>query len=489
MFIINTRCVTAGSLTSLPAAILTQTESLTSSSAAILTQALVESVVPGRRFPKTKERRRKWELALRRKDFSANNRTMICSEHFRREEFDRTGQTVRLKEGVVPSIFNFPAHLQRMPRHCSVGGCSSRDNRETREAGITFHRLPKGATRRHLWISNARRPKSWDPKTDFVYFCSKHFTPQSFELTGCSGVRRLKEEAVPTMFEISTGAKHRTSARQKGVESSVRRRSRRIQSRDGSSSSSAVKCEPPPKEDTSPSNECDQVPEPASSPGPRPLSPSRYMRRLPPPAGFHLAKEHSYALLSPGLWRRRYDHVVDSLENVLRQLHAARRRESRLRRSLMLLRDQHAKGQAPPPHKHKGRAPRGGAGLHSQSSEGSCSHCGGGRTLTPPNRGRSHQVQRSANTWTCGRTQVQIVKLTDGGLGEEGGTMEQVLLIPESMLEELLLEPESLCGVHHVNSTELETSGPQNQNQRSREGRDTDETSGRLSAAAQHTLH
>ncbi|XP_058468913.1 THAP domain-containing protein 6-like [Solea solea] len=64
-------------------------------------------------FPKTRERRRKWELALRRDSFAASDRTLLCSEHFRSEDFDRTGQTVRLKDGVVPSIFDFPAHLQK----------------------------------------------------------------------------------------------------------------------------------------------------------------------------------------------------------------------------------------------------------------------------------------------------------------------------------------------------------------------------------------
>ncbi|XP_061883612.1 THAP domain-containing protein 3-like [Entelurus aequoreus] len=65
------------------------------------------------RFPKTGERKRQWELALRRDGFVASGRTVLCSEHFRSEDFDRTGQTVRLKDGVVPTIFNFPAHLQR----------------------------------------------------------------------------------------------------------------------------------------------------------------------------------------------------------------------------------------------------------------------------------------------------------------------------------------------------------------------------------------
>ncbi|XP_070814251.1 THAP domain-containing protein 6-like [Chaetodon trifascialis] len=65
------------------------------------------------KFPKCSERRRQWKRALRRDGFVANNRSLLCSEHFSNEDFDRTGQTVRLKAGAVPTIFNFPVHLQR----------------------------------------------------------------------------------------------------------------------------------------------------------------------------------------------------------------------------------------------------------------------------------------------------------------------------------------------------------------------------------------
>ncbi|XP_037535154.1 THAP domain-containing protein 6 isoform X2 [Nematolebias whitei] len=63
------------------------------------------------RFPKDKERRKQWETAVRRKGVSASPSSMLCSDHFRPENFDRTGQTVRLRAGVVPSVFSFPAHL------------------------------------------------------------------------------------------------------------------------------------------------------------------------------------------------------------------------------------------------------------------------------------------------------------------------------------------------------------------------------------------
>ncbi|CAN9500127.1 unnamed protein product [Ophioblennius macclurei] len=64
------------------------------------------------KFPKQKAARRQWEAALRRRGFSASSSTVLCSAHFRREDFDTTGQIVRVRAGVKPSVFCFTKRPQ-----------------------------------------------------------------------------------------------------------------------------------------------------------------------------------------------------------------------------------------------------------------------------------------------------------------------------------------------------------------------------------------
>ena len=52
------------------------------------------------RFPLSKPTLAKaWEHAMHRQGFHATKWSRVCSEHFEASCFDRTGQTVRLREG------------------------------------------------------------------------------------------------------------------------------------------------------------------------------------------------------------------------------------------------------------------------------------------------------------------------------------------------------------------------------------------------------
>ncbi|XP_039536550.1 THAP domain-containing protein 7 [Pimephales promelas] len=256
-----------------------------------------------------------------------------------------------------------------MPRHCSAVGCKSRDTKDVRKSGITFHRLPKkGNPRRTTWIINSHRkgPEGkgqWDPQSGFIYFCSKHFTPDSFELSGVSGYRRLKDDAIPTVFEIQPherGTAGKCATKRRGRPRKVDKgiSGKNSNDNDGSESHEIFnnetevlkvaddECEKGDGEDNHEqprSSETlldEQPPDPCSpQPSPRPPSPSCYMKRLPPPPGFYLPKEHNYAQLCPLVWRKRYDKAIDSLEKALRLLSAARRRENRLRHALLRLRE------------------------------------------------------------------------------------------------------------------------------------------------------
>ncbi|XP_069475995.1 THAP domain-containing protein 2-like isoform X2 [Ambystoma mexicanum] len=73
------------------------------------------------KFPKDPARRTAWVAAVRRiadggLPWSPSTSSSLCSAHFKEEAFDRTGQTVRLRQEAVPTIFNFPQHLPEVPR-------------------------------------------------------------------------------------------------------------------------------------------------------------------------------------------------------------------------------------------------------------------------------------------------------------------------------------------------------------------------------------
>jgi len=66
------------------------------------------------RFPLAKpELLAKWMAAMRRDKWTPKATDVICSEHFDRQCLRVYCNTVHLKEDAVPTLFSFPAHLQK----------------------------------------------------------------------------------------------------------------------------------------------------------------------------------------------------------------------------------------------------------------------------------------------------------------------------------------------------------------------------------------
>ena len=90
--------------------------------------------------------------------------------------------------------------------HCIAVGCSNRSPRDSK-GGISFHRLPlkdKGLLSK--WFAQIKRENL--PQMKHCHVCSEHFEPACFEseyrldiLPDNLSRRRLKEDAVPTVFQ------------------------------------------------------------------------------------------------------------------------------------------------------------------------------------------------------------------------------------------------------------------------------------------------
>ncbi|XP_067326072.1 THAP domain-containing protein 7 isoform X3 [Anolis sagrei] len=246
--------------------------------------------------------------------------------------------------------------LALMPRHCSATGCCTRDTPETRNRGISFHRLPKDNPRRGTWLENCRRKDLsgqglWDPASN--------------------GYHRLKEGAVPTIFEFHAKPRQKSKLGSSRLAKRQQKQSCNPCPEESAPMCTDISCfpaqelpspgaaptsgeprsqpilpgpEPEPlaalsdipleqspaataQEEASPSP---ALPEPVGNPS-HPVSLSLYMLRLPPPAGAYIQNEHSYQVGSALLWKRRAEAALNALGKAQRQLQACRRREQRLR--------------------------------------------------------------------------------------------------------------------------------------------------------------
>ena len=103
--------------------------------------------------------------------------------------------------------------------NCCVPGCTNY-SAKSKEAGISYHKIPKEKSLRKAWIARLRRDNL--PPTENCYVCSEHFTEDCFvsnlkrELVpGQSMKRRLNRDAIPSLFSFAPQPKSRRTLKRR----------------------------------------------------------------------------------------------------------------------------------------------------------------------------------------------------------------------------------------------------------------------------------
>ncbi|CAG9765718.1 unnamed protein product [Ceutorhynchus assimilis] len=93
--------------------------------------------------------------------------------------------------------------------------CSAIDCSNTHEKGFRMFCFPQEETRRKQWIHNVHR-KNWNP-TRSARLCELHFEASQFESHRLDGVKKIKPNAVPTLFSFSNPPERINSSALKSV--------------------------------------------------------------------------------------------------------------------------------------------------------------------------------------------------------------------------------------------------------------------------------
>nr|CAH7756085.1 unnamed protein product [Callosobruchus chinensis] len=86
-------------------------------------------------------------------------------------------------------------------------GCAAVNCSNSAKKGFLMKRFPRDPVTRKEWLIKTRRDK-WTP-TDSSYLCEVHFSSEMWEKTREDGTRKLKANAVPTVFSFSQTKKPR----------------------------------------------------------------------------------------------------------------------------------------------------------------------------------------------------------------------------------------------------------------------------------------
>ncbi|GBN37856.1 hypothetical protein AVEN_248900-1 [Araneus ventricosus] len=145
-----------------------------------------------RRFPKDEERRKIWEIKIRRENFKATKSSRLCSKHFSPDSFDieKFGGTW-LKKTAVPTVFNFHKHVveRKITRKPLV--------RKTPELEPVIEQELFASPKRQLHIATVRVPGSEPNFTEdppSVWAWCTLILPSSVKSPPAGVVQKLGEE-------------------------------------------------------------------------------------------------------------------------------------------------------------------------------------------------------------------------------------------------------------------------------------------------------
>ncbi|XP_063063280.1 uncharacterized protein LOC134455866 [Engraulis encrasicolus] len=224
---------------------------------------------------------------------------MVCSCHFRPEDFDRTGQTVRIRDAAVPSIFKFSEHIPKP--ECSASS----------ETSKTGEQCP---------TSQSHSPAKW-PSTPPCSTSNPDVTPKAADK--CPPPQSYSSAKRAATLPSSTSGRPMTSK-------------------------TSEKC--PPQQSQSTITKTATV-KPATKPAPLPSSTSsvtsKTVNQCPSTQSYssakqpeqHPASEHLYCL-DPVKMKIKLDNYQSQVERLTLKLQASRKREKRLKRNMVHMTEQ-----------------------------------------------------------------------------------------------------------------------------------------------------
>ncbi|XP_035204484.1 THAP domain-containing protein 2-like isoform X4 [Stegodyphus dumicola] len=96
-----------------------------------------------------------------------------------------------------------------------MGGCAAPNCSNQSKNNFRMFRFPRNEERRRKWIVNSRRDQ-WIPGPG-AYLCEVHFEENQFECSRQDGRKKLKPNAVPTLFNVPNPPQLLTPQRLKGI--------------------------------------------------------------------------------------------------------------------------------------------------------------------------------------------------------------------------------------------------------------------------------